>query len=209
MKRFLIISLVLLTCNVSFSQYKKYKVSWLGSFNLNHITPVNNQRDYVFGANGLNYSTGFKFKYGLLKNNQLGLSLATVFSKLAYRSSAKVDGLTYPTLDFNSSYFQLPFAVSWSFYKTRHFDLSVPVGVAPSFLLKSRSNYYGGITPTSPKTLKTLMGYQAGVELSYTKNLKLFLAFQPNFIYYPKSFDEYESKSAYTFQFLFNVGYMF
>jgi len=208
MKRFLIISLVLLTCNVSFSQYKKYKVSWLGSFNLNHVTSVNNQRDYVFGANGLNYSMGFRFKYGLLKNNQLGLSLATVFSKLTYRSNAKdKDVLNNPTIDFNSSYFQLPFAISWSVYKTRHFDLNIPIGVAPSFLMKSKSQIVNSTATAS--TLKTLMGYQAGVELEYTKNLKLFLSFQPNFIFYPKAFDEFESKSAYTFQFLFNVGYMF
>ncbi len=208
MKRLFLIVL-LFSCSLSFGQYKKYKVSWLGTFNLNKITSVNNQRFYEVGANGLNYSTGFKFKYGLLKNNQLGLSLAAMFSKLTYRSNAYTDGLNHPIIDFTSSYFQLPFAVSWSLYKTRHFDVNIPVGVIPSFLLKSKSNVYNVISPSTPSTLETLMGYQGGVEISYTKNLKLFLAFQPNFVFYPKAFDEYESKTATTFQFLFTVGYMF
>ncbi len=208
MKRLFLIVVLFISIS-SFGQYKKYKVSWVGTFNLNRMTSVNNQRNYVFGANGLNYSMGFKFKYGLLKNNKLGLSLSTMYSKLAYRSRANVSNLSNPTIDFTSNYFQLPFAVSWSLYKTRHFDVNIPIGVAPSFLLKSKSSVYNVVSPSSLTTLKTLMGYQAGVEVSYTKNLKLFLAFQPNVIFYPKAFDEYESKSAVTFQFLFTAGYMF
>lgn len=198
----------LFTCTFSNAQYKKYKVSWVGTFNLNKVKSINNQRTYVFGANGLNYSMGFRFKYGLLKNNKLGLSLSTLFTKVAYRSNANVTELDNPTIDFSSSYFQFPFAVSLSLYKTRHFDVNIPVGVVPSLLMGSKSQFASG-NGTTPSTLKNLMGYQAGVEVFYSKNLKLFLSFEPNFVFYPKAFDEYESQNAYTFQFLINAGYMF
>jgi hypothetical protein len=207
MKRIFLI-IILFSCTISNAQYKKYKLSWVGTFNLNKVTPINNQRTYIFGANGLNYSMGFRFKYGLLKNNKLGLSLSTLFTKVAYRSNANVEELNNPTIDFNSSYFQIPFAVSWSLYKTRHFDVNIPIGVIPSFLIGTKSQFANG-DGTIPSTLKNLMGYQAGVEVFYTKNLKFFLAFKPNFVFYPKAFDQFESQKAYTFQFLINAGYMF
>jgi len=182
------------------------RLSYVTSFNLNTLKSVNNLRWYQFGVEGLNYSTGIKLNYDLF-NNHFNVSMATLFSKTTYLSKSIDFDSIVPFVNFNSGYFQIPITIGWMPIHEYNFSMSIPLGVVPSFLVTSKTREAIENQPIT--TFKSLIGFQAGIDLNYTKNRKLVLSLQPNYVYYPKGFDSIEKQQGHTFQLFFGVGYMF
>jgi hypothetical protein len=197
--------LIVLIINLSYlnAQSKKIKVSFVSTFTQLSFKSIDKNRTYQPGAGGLNYVMGGKFSYELL-DHKLHFSVSALYDKTAYFTRAKSNEDANPTAEISLAYFQTPISIGWGAINKDHFSMAIPVGIIPSFLIKSNSlntfdNYISNF----------MIGYHGGIDFRYTKNHKLFLSLKPSFTYFKKGFDTFEKNQVNMYQLILGIGYMF